>query len=277
MSRWNTGGACGADLAKENIIGIGDEIMLSGQARVAQQTDPRKCMVTFQGVPRWSQWGEIWKGNPRIAAPGEVGDFQELPARDMENRRPYHTGKTPVQWLYNFNFRAQVGEIYLTDDEKEFGARYAGRIIIEPTIKQGASPNKSWGWVRWNKLVWLLAQKGIHVTQVGPHGTPELMGAEFVETKNFRLAAAVMANARACVLPEGGLHHAAAAFNIPGVVIFGGFTPIELTGYAMHRNIGASLEDACGMRTPCEHCAAWMESIKPEFIEKQLREILDGL
>lgn len=255
-------------------MGTGDEIMLSGQARVAQLTDSRKCMPTYQGVPRWSQWGEIWRGNPRIAAPGEVGDFQQIVARDMENRRPYHTGKTAEQWSYNLDFRPEPGEIYLTDEEKEFGAKYAGRIIIEPTIKPGASPNKEWGWIRWSKLVWLLAQKGIHVAQVGPHGTPELMGAEFIETKSFRLAAAVLSRAVAVVLPEGGLHHAAAAFGIPGVVIFGGYIPVELTGYPMHRNIGASLEDACGMRVPCDHCKAWMDRIKPEDVAKSLIGVL---
>ncbi len=250
--------------------------MLSGQARVAQQSDPRKCMPTYQGIPRWSQWGEIWRGNPRIAAPNENGDFQQIVARDMENRRPYHTGKTAERWLYNLNFRPAVGEIYLSDEEKEFGAKYAGRIIIEPNLKPYASPNKSWGWAKWNKLAWLLAQQGVYVAQVGQAGTPTVMGAEFIETKSFRLAAAVLSRAVAVALPEGGLHHAAAALNIPGVVIFGGYIPVELTGYPMHRNIGASLGDACGMRVPCDHCAAWMEKIKPEEVSKELMAILKG-
>lgn len=257
------------------IIGYGDELMLSGAARKAQQTDPRKCLVTYQGKPKWSQWGrDIWANNPRIAKEGEQGDFQTLVARDSNNMRPYHLSKTPDKWTYNPAFRPEIGELYFAQHEKNFGSMFRDRIIIEPHIKPGASPNKQWGWVRWNKVAWLAQQEGIKLTQLGPRGTQTLLGAELVVTSSFRLAAAVLANARAAVLPEGGTHHAAAAVGLRAVVIFGGFTPVELTGYPMHINIGAKVGDACGMRTPCRHCAEWMNSITPEFVFNQLKGML---
>jgi hypothetical protein len=249
--------------------------MVSGRARVLQQTDPRKCRLTYQGIPKFVRWDDlIFQNNPRIAKPGEVGDFQELPARDMSNMRPYHTAKTAERWTYNLNFRPDVGEIYFTDAEREFGARHAGRIIIESHIKPGASPNKSYGWVRWNKVAWLLSKTGIRVAQLGPAGTPTVDAADLIVTPNFRMACAVLETAKAYVGNEGGLHHAAAAVGIPGVVVMGGFTPVELTGYSMHRNLGASLGEACGMRTPCKHCAEWMTRITPEQVVNELREIL---
>ncbi|MCR4331292.1 MAG: hypothetical protein NUV34_01090 [Sulfuricaulis sp.] len=252
-------------------MGLGDEIMVSGRARMLQQADPRKCRVTYQGKPRWSP---IFDGNPRIAGISERGDFQDLPARGANNMRPYHTAKTAERWHYNLDFRPEVGELYFTDAERAFGARFAGRIIIEPHIKPGASPNKQWGWMRWNKLAWLMQRAGLLVTQLGPPGTALLEGAEHIPTPSFRLAAAVLAGAQAAVLPEGGAHHAAAALGVPAVVIFGGFTPVELTGYPMHRNLGASLGEACGMRLPCPHCAAKMASITPEQVFDELRAIL---
>lgn len=220
-------------------------------------------------------WSEVWENNPRIARPDEQGDFQIIYGRDkVTNMRGYHTGKTDAQWFYNFDFRPQVGEIYLTDEEKAFGAKYSGRIILEPHIKPGASPNKRWPWVNWNKLVWL-AGPNYRFAQMGSADTSELAGVEFIPTPSFRMAAAVIAGARACVLPEGGLHHVAAALGVSAVVLMGGFTPIELTGYNIHINLGASLGEACGMRQPCEHCKKWMASIKPETVLNELKGILN--
>jgi ADP-heptose:LPS heptosyltransferase len=253
-------------------LGLGDEILVSGRARVMQQTDPRKVRVTHNGQVRWN---EVWDHNPRIARPEESGDFQVLQARGSDNHRPYHTGKTAERWTYNLSFRADQGELYFSKQEQEFGARHKGLVLIEPNIKLKASPNKQWGFERWQKLADLMRAAGIVPTQfMGAPGARQLQGVEVVQSPGFRSACAVIANAKACVLPEGGLHHAAAALNVPAVVIFGGFTPVELTGYSMHRNLGASLGDACGMRTPCQHCEAHMAAITPERVLEELKEML---
>jgi len=256
-------------------VGYGDEIMVSGCARVRPQTDPRKCRPTFQGVAKWTKGASVWENNPRIARPDERGDFQELVARNANNLRPYHTGKTPERWTYNLDFRPDVGEIYLTDAERAFGARYPGRVIIEPTLGPGASPNKQWPVPYWRQFILLAREAGIKLTQLAPTAAPVLAGVEYVGTETFRLACAVLANARAYVGHEGGMHHAAAALGVPGVVIFGGFTPVELTGYPMHRNLGVSLGAACGLRVPCAHCAAEMAKIVPEQVFDELRRLLD--
>lgn len=252
-------------------MGFGDEIMVAGRARVLQQTDPRKCRVTFCGKLKWNS---IWDNNPRIARIGERGDFQELVARDVNNSRPYHTKKTPERWSYNLAFRPNVGEIYFTDAELEFGARYAARVIIEPHNKPKASPNKEWGWMRWNKLAYLLDAAGIRCAQMGPMGTRTIDRVELIETPNFRFGCAVLAGARACVLPEGGLHHAAAALNVPGVVIFGGYIAVETTGYPMHTNLGVHVGEACGMRIPCEHCQEEMAKITPHEVCDELMRLM---
>jgi ADP-heptose:LPS heptosyltransferase len=253
-------------------VGAGDEMMVAGKARAMQQTDPRKVRVTHNGQVRWN---EVWDHNPRIARPEEKGDFQVLQARGPDNRRPYHTGKTAERWTYNLAFRADPGELYFSKQEQEFGARHKGLVLIEPNIKLKASPNKQWGWERWQRLADLMRAAGIVPTQfMGAPGAKQLQRVEVVQSPGFRSACAVIANAKACVLPEGGLHHAAAALNVPAVVIFGGFTPVELTGYSMHRNLGASLGDACGMRTPCQHCAKEMAKITPEQVLEELKEML---
>jgi hypothetical protein len=255
-------------------MGLGDALMDSGAARVAQLRDPRKVRILLGQKLVWS---EVWDNNPRLARKDERGDFQVLYGRDpVTNMRGYHTGKTDQRWTYNLNFRPEVGELYFTDAERAFAERFAGRVIIEPRIKSGASPNKQWGNERWDALALLCRKAGIHLTQMGGVGTRPMSNAELIQTPSFRLACAVLARAKAFVSGEGGLHHAAAAVGVPGVVIFGGFTPVELTGYAIHRNLGVSLGDACGMRVPCAHCKLEMEKITPEQVFGELKGILNG-
>jgi hypothetical protein len=193
-----------------------------------------------------------------------VGDFQSVV--NGPHARPYHTGKTAERWSYNLNYRATPAELRFTHEERTFAQRSVGRVIVEPFIKPGASPNKQWGERRWRELVRLLVRDGHRVALLGAKRGDLMPGAEWIWTPTFLKAAAVLAVSRCAVLPEGGLHHAAAAVGLPAVVIFGGFTPVDCTGYEAHYNIGASGQDACGMRIPCGHCTNLMSQIEPEAV-----------
>jgi hypothetical protein len=254
-------------------MGWGDELMVTGQVRVMQESDPRKVRIIYER----SRWHEAWNGNPRIARPEEKGDFQELRPR-TDWLRPYCQEKRPDRWIWK-PYQPPVGELYLSEEEMAFGERHAGRIILEPHLKPGASPNKQLGWVRWNKLAWLIREHlGLSVTQIGSGSVPVLDGAEHIGTKTMRHAAAVIARARAVVVPEGGLHHVAAAVEAPAVVIYGGYISPAVTGYRGQRPFfigGERYPLGCGMRVPCEHCKAAMASIVPEAVFEQLTEILN--
>jgi ADP-heptose:LPS heptosyltransferase len=247
--------------------------MVSGHARVAQQKDPRKIKVFHQHKPAWS---EVWENNPRIARKDEEGDFQFLYARPIStNMRPYHLEKRPDRWVYNLDYRPDIGELYFDEEEKRWSQRFNDDfVVVEPNIKAGASPNKQWGVHKWAHFAYIANNAGLKLVQMGLKNTSRLQASRFIETPSFRLACAVLSKAKAIVSGEGGLHHAAAALGIPGVVIFGGFTPVELTGYPMHRNLGVSLGDACGMRRPCRHCKNEMDKISPEQVLKHLKEVL---
>lgn len=252
-------------------MGWGDELMVTGQCREMQARDPRRVKIQYER----RRWHEAWHHNPRIAGPEEQGDFQFLQPREQW-RRPYIEAKGPTQWVWKA-WGPPRGELYLSDEEKAFGDQHAGCVIIEPNIKPGASPNKQWGWVRWNKLAWLLGERGVRVTQLGTGGMPQLQGVHFIDTASMRLAAAVIARARACVVPEGGLHHVAAAFKTPAVVIYGGYIAPTVTGYEDQVNIFAGGEEyplGCGMRVPCDHCAKAMASIDPATVADKLMAVL---
>lgn len=184
--------------------------------------------------------------------------------------------KTERQWTWQrwgaeWGGRAPKGELYFTDDEMRFAEHYAGEVIVEPTIKPGASPNKDWGIERWRELARLL---GIETLHMGPNQHVLLGGARFVSTPSIRAAAAIIAKAKLVICPEGALHHIAAAVGTPAVVIFGGYISPEVTGYEGQTSLFTGDGLGCGMRVPCEHCAACMARIEPEMVAAEARRLL---
>lgn len=251
-------------------MGIGDDVMLTGQVRVAQEADPQHRRVRIQYEKR--RWVNVWDHNPRIARDDEAGDFLILRARDGY-KRPYIEDKGAECWTWKA-WGPPRGEIYFTEDEKDYARKHAGRIVFEPRIKAGASPNKDWGAARWKELLDLAARKGLTLTQLGT--SPRVLpGAEFVMTPTMRHAAAILSSARAAVLPEGGLHHVAAAVRCPAVVIFGGFISPAVTGYAEQTSLFTGTGLGCGMRVPCPHCARAMKDITPQQVLRALEARLE--
>lgn len=246
--------------------------MVTGHAREMQARDPRRVRPVYE-KPRDH---EAWRNNPRISGKHEVGDFQPYVAR-VDGLRPYMEGKTPDRYRWK-RYAPPVGEIYFDAKEKAFAAAWAERVVLEPNVKPGASPNKDWGWERWVELAKLMRARGIVPTQVGPAMSRRLPGAEFVETNCMRYAAAVLSVARAAILPEGGLHHVAAAVGCPAVVIFGGFISPEVTGYSQQTSLFWRTEEhpiGCGWRRSCKHCAAAMALFPPVLVLEKLEGLLE--
>lgn len=250
--------------------------MAAGQARIAHAQNPGRRVVILDRFGH-RRWETIWEGLDYIVRPRQV-TVRPIEIRNGPGLRPYIAGKTAERWTWREWPGGQgspIGEIRFNQDEDDFGLHYGGRIVLEPHIKAKASPNKGWGWIRWNKLAWLLQTKhGQRVAQLGPIGTPLLEGAEHIVTNGFRRAAAVLKHARAAVLPEGGLHHAAAAVGTSAVVIRGGFIGPAATGYAGQIDFFDGDGLGCGMRIPCDHCRDAMAAIRPEEVAETLMEIL---
>ena len=252
-------------------MGYGDELMVTARARRAQQSDPRKVAVL--GPLGQVRSHEVWQGNPRIAEPGERMVQTIL---DAPGARPYIKAKSDLRWTWQ-ETRREPGELYLSDDEYAFAALHNPEVIIEPHQKSRASPNKAWGAWRWRMLVQLLARAGVRVSHMGPRGTAAIEGATLIETPSFRHACAVLSRAQAAALPEGGLHHAAAALGIPAVVIFGGYISPTVTGYPSQVSLfepnGHPL--GCGARVPCPHCISAMAAFPPDVVFQTIMRILE--
>jgi ADP-heptose:LPS heptosyltransferase len=248
-------------------IGMGDELMVTGHVREMQLRDPRKVRLDYGK----KLWNAVFDHNPRIARPDENGDFQIYHPRS-NGLRPYAAAKSTDRWVWR-EYQPLAGELYLQPDEIAFAEQFTPDVVIEPTLKSGASPNKQWGRERWRVLIMLMRAAGIRAVQMGPMGTPRASGVEFIETRSFRLACAVLKRARAAVLHEGGMHHAAAAVGVRAVVLYGGFISPAQTGYSLHTNVFTGRKP-CGMRIACNHCAAAMAQITPQVVLAELAKLL---
>lgn len=277
-------------------MGYGDSLMAVGEARRMQVADPQARKVAIGDGVRVKWDAEVFRGNPRLASqedvrragvPGSGPGIQWL--IEGSGHRPYidyeatlalgraalggkaadwkRTLNASPRWVWKDRGPARPGELWFDAGEQAITRRYATGsplVVIEPTLKARASPNKQWGWERWQALADELNRRGACLVQIGPAGVRRLAGVPHLITASFREACAVLAGARAFVGNEGGLHHAAAALGVRGAVPFGGYISPRLTGYAIDDNF--YVDDhahplGCGMRAPCAHCAAAMASI----------------
>ena len=93
---------------------------------------------------------------------------------------------------------------------------------------------------------------------------------------NYRSAVAILSKCDLFLGTESGLHHAAAATSVKGVVIFGGWNSPKITGYDLHDNIYIDSEESpCGFKITCKHCQRCMELITPKLIIERILKSLN--
>jgi len=237
-------------------MGIGDNIMATGMARGAAKRGKRVAFGDGSKI-RWDTYSElIFRHNVNICPPASRGASNVEWIPFYRGNRLYNR-QGDGRWIWNYDFRPTPGEFFLTGEERKF-AEHAGKgfVLIEPNLppQKTSSPNKQWPQERYAVVAHRLAQQGHRIVQLAYGRGYRIPRAVQIATPNFRLAAAVLQRAALYIGPEGGLHHAAAALDVPGVVIFGGWVPPEVTGYAAHANLTGDAGEACGLFSPCDHC-----------------------
>lgn len=213
----------------------------------------------------------MWDGHPNIARPGERFD-DTLSFKD--GNRAYLESVRPERFVFR-EYAPASPPLQLSNNAKHIAYSVRGAVVFNPTTKERASPNKNWGMKRWQQLI--LSAPELRWLQIGEAGSPRLIGAGFMITRHFHEALGVIAGARALIVHEGALHHAAGSFKTPTIVIRGGFISPRVTGYA--GQIDMYVDDSrhplgCGHRQSCAHCVSAMEQIKPEAVLTQLRQLL---
>ena len=149
------------------------------------------------------------------------------------------------------------------------------RIIhIQPTVKiKLGSINRDWGFNKWQEVVNSLCNEYTFI-QTSYGNEKKLQNVVNIHDINFRMACSILSNADLFIGTEGGMHHAAAALGIKGIVIFGGFIDPLITGYESHINLYIDNKDSpCGSKKECKHCKDSMDLITVDSVIKEIKKI----
>lgn len=236
--------------------------MATGLARGAAARGRR---IAF-GDGRRLIWGpfceEAFRHNPNIATAASEPNVEWL---DYHKGNRWYNRADGQRWAWNYSFQATPGEFYFDAGERMFSLPRDG-VLIEPNVPwhKAVACNKDWGIKRYQALADRLRSSGLRVWQFS-YGKLRLDGVSQIEVATFRQAAAALAGIELAIVPEGGLHHAAAAVGARAIVIFGGFIPPQVTGYPAHVNLTGDSQ-ACGSWRPCQHCRAALDRITVEEV-----------
>lgn len=244
-------------------MGWGDEVIASGQARQMFERNGEKVAILDRR--NRIRTHEAWANLQFILPPSARIKRSMNILVNGPGLRPYIASKSIQRWTWR-DFRCPVGVLKFSDWELEWASRYNPQVIIEPFLKPKASPNKQWGYGRWVRLAMLLKGAGYRVSQMGAVGAQRIAPfVEMIHTPTLRHASAVLARAQLAILPEGGLHHTAAAVETQAIVIFGGYISPKQTGYESQINLFTG-GTPCGNRISCSHCEEAMTKITPEGV-----------
>lgn len=255
--------------SEEAIIGFGDAILAT---RLARGLHAIGRLAAFGNVQnrriKWTGYCEdVFKNNPNIARPG------------MERLKrlvwfPHYKGKVPYcrydgysSLVWNYGFKVKPGEMFLDPvDRTSLPDRF---IVVEPNVAwhRLVACNKDWGEGKYEELARKLMTAGYSVVQC-VHSTSQrkIPDANHINTSTFHQAIGIMSQASLIIAPEGANHHAAAAINVPAIIVWGGWSPPQTMGYDNHINLTGGATKACGSTIPCPHCRQAFDNITVEDV-----------
>lgn len=231
-------------------MGLGDWIMATADARDANEK--YGVRVVF-GDGKTKYWSEVFENNPRIAK--ELKRNERFAwVRNCPGHRPYIKQVLKDRYIFHDDFKARPGELYVDREPNGF-------VLIEPNVKLDykLGSNKDWGFSNWEILAAELTKRGIEWRQMGSDNYIDRSRA--IRTKSFMHAVKILAGAKLIITTDGALHHAAAALNIPAIVLWGGVAHPRNLGYDNQINIHHG-DEPCGSHSvDCPHCRKAMQKI----------------
>jgi hypothetical protein len=264
----------------EASLGFGDDILASGLAKGLHAQGKRAAFGDGKKII-WGPWSEeVFRHNLNVARRGDENRPDLVWISHYKGHRLYNRlDREKNRWAWNYQFKATPGEIFFSLEEKsrieQLKSANKRFIFVEPNVPwhKSVAVNKDWGLKNYQAVVDRLLLDGYDVVQ-SKHGRDKLKGVKFVTTPKFRDVLAVMSMADAALVPEGGLHHGAAAVGVPAVVLFGGFIPPAVVGYDTHVNLTGGATGFCGSLNKCQHCLDLMVKISVEEVYQSLKNYL---
>ncbi len=216
---------------------------------------------------------EVFKNNPYILQDSLADASYFLPMLLDNPAANYCKKDTPEKAFHNTEFHiieqaCQVYgiqkpelkcDIFLTEEEvlsvenslinipKEF-------VTIEPFSKTNYTPNRAYPFDKFQEVVNKLS-KDVAVVQVGNTAAAKLDNAiDLRGNTTFREASGIIGKSKAFISCEGGLVHAATAFQTKSVVILTGYQSEKMVAYPQNININISTHGPCGLKIKCPTC-----------------------
>lgn len=239
-------------------MGLGDGLLAAGQARLIHEVTGEQVTIGAkeEGLVEWMDLYDYIPYISRNAPKFWLSDWQGCRGY-IRSTTTYTSGKL-IQVHFNMNYRAVPAQIEIDATPNDF-------IIVEPLAKAGAPPAKQWH--HWQELVDRFP--GVKFVQLNQD---TLKGVERIDTTVVE-AAKLMKGCKGYVGTEGFLHHLAAAFDTPAVVVMGAFVPPTVLGYKSQ--ISIAVDDPAELG----HCGVYgaMERIPVQVVEKATQDMINGV
>lgn len=199
----------------------------------------------------------------------------------------YHKGHPPRQHLLEL-LSDRVGlrippnrpAIFLSQAEQErrlLPSREKPWVAMQSTGLATWTENKNWGVDNFRAVARLLA-KDFCLVQLGAAGDPSLgVDLELQGRLELREVFIVLRQCKTFVGQVGFLMHAAAAVDLPSVIVYGGFEAPWQSGYGWNINLYSDVECApCWLETKCPHEKKCLAQITPQQVFDRARALIDS-
>ena len=274
-------------------MGYGDEIMITGYAKILKQKYPEHQIVAGNKKSGVISDSPIFNNNPNIKKFAEVKNMQTIWIESYSGNRPYFIKETEDKYYWNAKHRVKIGDLFFSETENKFASNiltsakqwwhernnhiYKNIIFVEPsrikTTKNNASINRNWGSEKWVSFINMHKDKYLFLQSILQDS--DLIDNTYKFKSGFREACAVLNQCDYVIGGEGGFTHAAGALNKKGLFIYGGWIDPKITGYSNHKNIYIDIEGSpCGMKIYCEHCKKCNEIMTVDMISKNFLEMV---
>ena len=265
--------------------GLGDSLLFNSVLFELGQQNRRRYFVG-------TKHAEIYRGNPfAMVLPFsqtmnyKLGKIFSLLGGRVEHVDYYHKGHPPKQHILEL-LADRVGlrdaprtpKIFLTEEEKNKRLLPESNkpwVAIQSTGLSTWTDNKNWGVENFRAVARSL-EKDFSLVQLGATGDPSLgVDLELQGRLPIRDVFLVLSECKLFIGQEGFLMHAAAAVDLPAVIVFGGFLAPWQTGYHWNANLYSDIECApCWLETACPYEKKCMSIITPEQVVSEAFTIL---
>ena len=149
-------------------------------------------------------------------------------------------------------------------------------LTIEPCSNTEYTVNKAYPHDKWQRVVDGL-RANHHIVQVGTEQAPKLEGVLDLRGRTtFRTAAGIVGRSRMLLTTEGGLVHAATAFDVPSLVVITGFSHPNMTAYPRNTNLWIHGDHGpCGFKVKCDECWKHVREHDHNEIVEEARKRMD--